>query len=93
MKWNTISNLTDDTTIAYVTIQIPSFYIKQDQLITTDIFNLKGNEFHIASGYLNLPDEYTNIIKKSQSKFKIMTGSPQANGFLNSKGVSKYIPG
>jgi CDP-diacylglycerol--glycerol-3-phosphate 3-phosphatidyltransferase len=79
--------------MAYVTIQLPSFGIRQDQLITTDILNLKGNEFHIASGYLNIPDEYTNIIKKSESKFKIMSGSPQSNGFLNSKGVSNYIPG
>jgi CDP-diacylglycerol---glycerol-3-phosphate 3-phosphatidyltransferase len=76
-----------------VALQIPCFGITQDQQITTRLLKMSLNaDYHVAAGYLNLPDIYKPLIKHSVSPFMILTGSPEANGFFTSKGISRYIP-
>ncbi|KAI7933686.1 hypothetical protein MJO28_017517 [Puccinia striiformis f. sp. tritici] len=45
-----------------------------------------------TSGYFSLLREYKKSMLESNGLVQIITASPQANGFYNSKGVSKYIP-
>ena len=49
---------------------------------------------HLAAGYFNLPREFQlSILKASPDrKLSILTSSPKANGFYNSKGVSRWVP-
>lgn len=46
----------------------------------------------ITSGYLNFPVEYMKAIMKVDCPVEVLTASPKANGFYNSKGLSYYIP-
>ncbi|KAL2911970.1 CDP-diacylglycerol--glycerol-3-phosphate 3-phosphatidyltransferase [Polyrhizophydium stewartii] len=46
----------------------------------------------IASGYLNIPDRYKRQLLESKADINIVCSSPEANGFFNSRGVSRYIP-
>jgi len=45
-----------------------------------------------TSGYFSLLREYKSLMLSSNAHVEIITASPQANGFFQSKGVSKYIP-
>lgn len=49
---------------------------------------------HLAAGYFNLPREFQlSILNASPDrKLSILTSSPKANGFYNSKGVSRWVP-
>ncbi|KAI8453427.1 hypothetical protein BY996DRAFT_7157129 [Phakopsora pachyrhizi] len=45
-----------------------------------------------TSGYFSLLREYKQQLLESDLDVQIITASPEANGFYNSRGVSKYIP-
>jgi CDP-diacylglycerol--glycerol-3-phosphate 3-phosphatidyltransferase len=45
-----------------------------------------------TSGYFSLEDEYKRRLLDSRAHVRVVCASPDANGFLNSRGVSKYIP-
>ncbi|TPX63895.1 CDP-diacylglycerol---glycerol-3-phosphate 1-phosphatidyltransferase [Spizellomyces sp. 'palustris'] len=47
---------------------------------------------HLSSGYLNFPETLLSPILKSSALYRILTASPEANGFFGSKGVSRYLP-
>ena len=46
----------------------------------------------MAAGYLNFPRGFQDMLRSSHNKISILTAAPVANGFYNSKGVSKWIP-
>ena len=53
----------------------------------------EGSSIHLGSGYFNLTDAYMDTLLSDSSAFiKILSASPQANGFFNGAGVSGYIP-
>ncbi|KND04806.1 CDP-diacylglycerol--glycerol-3-phosphate 3-phosphatidyltransferase [Spizellomyces punctatus DAOM BR117] len=47
---------------------------------------------HLSSGYLNFPETLLRPILGSSALYRILTASPEANGFFGSKGVSRYLP-
>ncbi|MBW0485950.1 hypothetical protein O181_025665 [Austropuccinia psidii MF-1] len=49
-------------------------------------------QLHWTSGYFSLLREYKRQLLLSKADVRIITASPQANGFFQSKGISKYIP-
>ncbi|KAJ3087086.1 CDP-diacylglycerol--glycerol-3-phosphate 3-phosphatidyltransferase [Quaeritorhiza haematococci] len=51
-----------------------------------------GSLVTLSSAYLNFPSRILDLIWKSASRFRVLTAAPQANGFFNSKGVSRHIP-
>ena len=81
-------------TFLYPTLQMRSLNITQDETLLTNLFKSAtfGDIIHIATSYFNLPVKYQNILWKSKARFEILTSAPEANGFFNSDGVSKYIP-
>ncbi|KAH7295162.1 hypothetical protein KP509_27G035600 [Ceratopteris richardii] len=83
-------------TWVFPTIQIGSLGIYQDELcILWMLENLPARScVHFASAYLNLTKEFqAALIQGSINKcFKIITASPQANGFYGSRGISGLIP-
>jgi CDP-diacylglycerol--glycerol-3-phosphate 3-phosphatidyltransferase len=46
----------------------------------------------ISSAYLNFPRSYITGFLNSKARIQFITASPQANGFFNSKGLSRHVP-
>lgn len=95
-KDNYLFKLTDDVVYIIPTLQMKPFNIDQDSKFTSDllksIIQSKESRTYFASGYFNLIKEYQKIIQQSNHRFSVLTASPKANGFYESKGVSKHIP-
>jgi CDP-diacylglycerol--glycerol-3-phosphate 3-phosphatidyltransferase len=91
-------------TIVVPAFQMKSYNIQNDQsclegllssfVNSSDRFKCPTKVFriHLASGYFNLPNRIQRILWRSDAQVNILTSSPEANGFFNSKGVSRYIP-
>lgn len=48
----------------------------------------------LATGYLNLQNEFTTLLNKHQNlKTDLLTSSPRANGFYKAGRFKKFIPG
>ncbi|CAO3685361.1 unnamed protein product [Umbelopsis vinacea] len=90
-------------TVIYPVIQMAPFGIRQDEKATLqilDVINQHGAavapkdywQVHLTSGYFNFTQHYKECILRTAAKFEFLTASPKANGFFNSRGVSKYLP-
>lgn len=52
-----------------------------------------GSTMHMATGYFNIPDVYTQtIFHKSAANFKLLFSHPMANSFQQAKGAAGFIP-
>ncbi|KAI9246359.1 hypothetical protein BY458DRAFT_591051 [Sporodiniella umbellata] len=84
-----------DTAILPI-IQMGPFCIKQDERATLELFNIANQQknwtIHLTSGYFNFTEKYKSVILKTKALFRFLTASPEANGFFNSKGVSRFLP-
>ena len=79
----------------YPLIQLHDCDIRRDELVTTKIFENAPSmsKIELAVGYFNLTKNYINsILKKSLASYNVLLSSPEANGFFESNGFSKYIP-
>ncbi|KAI9296581.1 hypothetical protein K502DRAFT_289308 [Neoconidiobolus thromboides FSU 785] len=90
----------NDTVIVPI-IQMAPLNIFQDQTVTLSLLRAIDNSGRfqnekystaITSGYFNFNQLYQERILSTSALFRIITASPEANGFFNSKGVSKFIP-
>ena len=85
----------DDTAVLPV-IQMGPFNIRQDERLTLELLNIANKEkdwtIDLISGYFNFTDKYKTFILGTKAKFQFLTASPEANGFFNSKGVSRFLP-
>lgn len=82
-------------TLIYPTVQMGLFGIRQDEFITKLLFKsfTAGSKVCLTTGYFNITDEYRDmIINDSDAGYDILLSSPEANGFFNGRGFSKYIP-
>ncbi|KAG9104482.1 CDP-diacylglycerol--glycerol-3-phosphate 3-phosphatidyltransferase [Ceratobasidium sp. 370] len=73
--------------------------IREEEQSLTQLFNLieSGDPFHgtladLTSGYFALYGPYQDRVLSSSADYRIIAASPQANGFLGSKGLSGRIP-
>jgi CDP-diacylglycerol--glycerol-3-phosphate 3-phosphatidyltransferase len=84
-----------DTAVLPV-IQMGPFHIRQDERLTLELLNIANRQqswtIHLTSGYFNFTERYKSFILKTQARFRFLTASPEANGFFNSKGVSRFLP-
>ncbi|KAI8373053.1 uncharacterized protein BYT42DRAFT_621760 [Radiomyces spectabilis] len=90
-----------DTAVLPV-VQMGPFGIRQDENICLELLDIahrtggKSPEnwwiIHLTSGYFNFTDRYKTYILKTRAYFRFLTASPEANGFFNSKGVSRFLP-
>lgn len=96
------SHAKHDTSLRPV-LQMGPFDIKQEtDLVIPAIFQLAnglatapgGAETKIdwTSGYFSVQDRYKDMALESKARVRMVSASPEANGFNGSKGVSKYIP-
>jgi CDP-diacylglycerol--glycerol-3-phosphate 3-phosphatidyltransferase len=96
---NNSSSSKSSKTFLLPLLQLPDFQINQEQESMNYIFkHLHPSNYSIflSSGYFNITKTYRNLIRKflnnSKSNAHILIASPQANGFFNSKGISRHIP-
>ncbi|CAO0799778.1 unnamed protein product [Mucor circinelloides] len=86
-----------DTAVLPV-IQMGPFHIRQDERLTLELLNIANRQqdnpwtIHLTSGYFNFTEKYKAFILKTRARFRFLTASPEANGFFNSKGVSRFLP-
>ena len=79
----------------YPTIQSPALALRNDEAVTRTLLRLSSSaepdagaaRIDISSGYLNLHDGYSNLLVGGETPVRILTASPQANGFYGAKGV------
>jgi len=89
---DTVKN--EDITWIFPTIQMGPFNIRQDEVVTSYIFDSVPlhSKFYITSPYFNLTNNYLQLILRGKPKLDIITCSPQANGFYGAKGISGAVP-
>ncbi|KAG0051146.1 CDP-diacylglycerol--glycerol-3-phosphate 3-phosphatidyltransferase [Gryganskiella cystojenkinii] len=88
-----------DTTL-YPLIQMGPFGLRQDERVTLSVLDQvlhadqEGSaKTFITSGYFNFEKRYSQtIINSKAADVCLIAASPEANGFFNSAGISKYIP-
>ncbi|KAG0250156.1 CDP-diacylglycerol--glycerol-3-phosphate 3-phosphatidyltransferase [Mortierella polycephala] len=103
-RWSTLrqppKDASYDTTL-YPLIQMGPFGLRQDERQTLSVLDhvLHENDHEepaklfITSGYFNFGKRYTEaIINTKTADVCLIAASPEANGFFNSAGISKYIP-
>ena len=76
-------------------LQMGQLNIRQDEFVISEILkNIESDSnIVISSPYLNLTSNYKNLLLQSKSEnIKILTTSPEANGFYTAKDISRYIP-
>ena len=82
----------------YPCLQMGKHGIDQDMKVSKVIFsNLpsimeNSSTSIICTSYLNLTSWFRNALLKARGDWKILTSSPEANSFYNSKGFSSYVP-
>ncbi|KAI9023831.1 hypothetical protein CLU79DRAFT_804006 [Phycomyces nitens] len=100
MKKTKESTTKDDTAVLPV-IQMGPFGIRQDEKMTLELLEIVHRQgkskdswwtIHLTSGYFNFTDRYKSFILRTQARFQFITASPEANGFFNSRGVSRFLP-
>ncbi|KAI9234341.1 MAG: hypothetical protein BYD32DRAFT_423794 [Podila humilis] len=103
-KWSntqqTPKDATYDTTL-YPLVQMGPFGVRQDERVTLSVLDhvlhareqSENAKMFITSGYFNFEKRYSRAIVNSKSSdVCLIAASPEANGFFNSAGISKYIP-
>ncbi|EFO90784.1 CRE-PGS-1 protein [Caenorhabditis remanei] len=86
---------TESETWIYPVLQMGLLGIHQEFQLLNQIFAMKNSEMKMtmASGYFNFIRDYEDLIlMEGDYRLDILTASPFANGFFESKGFSKYIP-
>ena len=76
-------------------LQMAPFGIRTDEKLTRSFLATadKDTTVYLGSGYFNLTEGFIDtIINYSKADFKILSASPEANGFFNGAGVSRYVP-
>ncbi|KAF8933261.1 hypothetical protein EDD21DRAFT_381307 [Dissophora ornata] len=103
-KWSKIQQSPKDDsydTTLYPLIQMGPFGLHQDERVTLSMLEhvLHADEqegpakLFITSGYFNFEKRYSQtIINSKTAEVRLIAASPEANGFYNSAGISKYIP-
>jgi CDP-diacylglycerol--glycerol-3-phosphate 3-phosphatidyltransferase len=94
----------DESVLTFLipTIQMAPHQIRQDERVLEELFswcneNRADAQCALASGYFNLAPVAQHIFSQSarlgrNHPWRILTSSPEANGFFTSNGLSQYIP-
>ena len=86
--------VTSSDTLVYPSVQIGCLGLQQDERFTSAMLRefRRGHKVAFTSGYFNITEQYAEAVAASEADFDIVIASPEANGFLGSRGISGYIP-
>ncbi|VDP79457.1 unnamed protein product [Echinostoma caproni] len=93
----------NQSTLICPLVQFGPYGIQNEEQFTLSLLRhiISDTEHHydmaLASGYFNLTEFYAKLLidfgtYQLRSKLTLLCASPTANGFLNSRGLSGYIP-
>ncbi|XP_068631863.1 CDP-diacylglycerol--glycerol-3-phosphate 3-phosphatidyltransferase, mitochondrial [Battus philenor] len=101
-KWkikqkNKLAHSAEDATDTWVfpLVQMGEFDITQDEYATSKILASapKGSYIHLATGYFNLTENYSNtLLKTCKANISLLMAHPNANGFMGAAGPAGGIP-
>lgn len=84
----------DEDTWVFPLIQMKPLGIQVDEQVTQRLLTDAGPDstVFLTSGYFNLTRAYVRLVLGPGARYRILTASPEVNGFFGAKGVAGAIP-
>lgn len=83
-----------EDTWVFPLVQMKPLGISLDELVTRKLLTDAGPDstVFLTSGYFNLTRAYMQLVLGAGARYRILTASPEVNGFFGAKGVAGAIP-
>ncbi|CAN9509016.1 unnamed protein product [Ophioblennius macclurei] len=84
----------EDDTWVFPLVQMKPLGIRVDEQVTQRLLTDAGPDstVFLTSGYFNLTRAYMRLVLGAGASYRILTASPEVNGFFGAKGVAGAIP-
>uniref|UniRef100_A0A8C3AV28 CDP-diacylglycerol--glycerol-3-phosphate 3-phosphatidyltransferase n=1 Tax=Cyclopterus lumpus TaxID=8103 RepID=A0A8C3AV28_CYCLU len=84
----------EEDTWVFPLVQMKPLGIQVDEQVTQRLLNGAGPDstVFLTSGYFNLTRAYMRLVLGAGASYRILTASPEVNGFFGAKGVAGAIP-
>ncbi|XP_071763988.1 CDP-diacylglycerol--glycerol-3-phosphate 3-phosphatidyltransferase, mitochondrial [Centroberyx gerrardi] len=84
----------EDDTWVFPLVQMKPLGIQVDEQVTQRLLTDAGADstVFLTSGYFNLTRAYMGLVLGAGASYRILTASPEVNGFFGAKGVAGAIP-
>ncbi|XP_010747736.2 CDP-diacylglycerol--glycerol-3-phosphate 3-phosphatidyltransferase, mitochondrial isoform X1 [Larimichthys crocea] len=84
----------EEDTWVFPLVQMKPLGIQVDEQITQRLLTDAGPEstMFLTSGYFNLTRAYMRLVLGAGASYRILTASPEVNGFFGAKGLAGAIP-
>ncbi|KAJ8013692.1 hypothetical protein DPEC_G00032430 [Dallia pectoralis] len=83
-----------EDTWVFPLIQMKPLGIRVDEQVTQRLLTDAGDgaTVFLTSGYFNLTKAYMSLVMRAGPDYRILTASPEVNGFFGAKGIAGEIP-
>ncbi|XP_029312540.1 LOW QUALITY PROTEIN: CDP-diacylglycerol--glycerol-3-phosphate 3-phosphatidyltransferase, mitochondrial [Cottoperca gobio] len=84
----------EEDTWVFPLVQMKPLGIQLDEQVTQRLLTDAGptSTVFLTSGYFNLTQAYMRLVLGAGARYRILTASPEVNGFFGAKGVAGAIP-
>ncbi|XP_047465639.1 CDP-diacylglycerol--glycerol-3-phosphate 3-phosphatidyltransferase, mitochondrial isoform X1 [Mugil cephalus] len=84
----------EEDTWVFPLVQMKPLGIRVDEQVTQRLLTDAGSDSSVflTSGYFNLTTAYMRLVLGAGASYRILTASPEVNGFFGAKGVAGAIP-
>uniref|UniRef100_A0AAQ6IE12 CDP-diacylglycerol--glycerol-3-phosphate 3-phosphatidyltransferase n=1 Tax=Anabas testudineus TaxID=64144 RepID=A0AAQ6IE12_ANATE len=84
----------EEDTWVFPLVQMKPLGIQVDEQVTQRLLTDAGTDstVFLTSGYFNLTRAYMRLVLGAGASYRILTASPEVNGFFGAKGVAGAIP-
>ncbi|KAM9716726.1 CDP-diacylglycerol--glycerol-3-phosphate 3-phosphatidyltransferase, mitochondrial [Menidia menidia] len=84
----------EEDTWVFPLVQMKPLGIQVDEQVTQRLLTDAGPDstVYLTSGYFNLTRAYMRLVLGAGASYRILTASPEVNGFFGAKGVAGAIP-
>uniref|UniRef100_A0A3Q3IQT4 CDP-diacylglycerol--glycerol-3-phosphate 3-phosphatidyltransferase n=1 Tax=Monopterus albus TaxID=43700 RepID=A0A3Q3IQT4_MONAL len=84
----------EEDTWVFPLVQMKPLGIRMDEQVTQRLLTDAGPDstVFLTSGYFNLTRTYMRLVLGAGASYRILTASPEVNGFFGAKGVAGAIP-
>ncbi|TNN68453.1 CDP-diacylglycerol--glycerol-3-phosphate 3-phosphatidyltransferase, mitochondrial [Liparis tanakae] len=84
----------EEDTWVFPLVQMKPLGIQVDEQVTQRLLSDAGpdSSVFLTSGYFNLTRAYMRLVLGAGASYRILTASPEVNGFFGAKGVAGAIP-
>uniref|UniRef100_A0A3B5PX50 CDP-diacylglycerol--glycerol-3-phosphate 3-phosphatidyltransferase n=1 Tax=Xiphophorus maculatus TaxID=8083 RepID=A0A3B5PX50_XIPMA len=84
----------EEDTWVFPLVQMKPLGIRTDEQVTQRLLTDAGPDstVFLTSGYFNLTRAYMRLVLETGASYRILTASPEVNGFFGAKGIAGAIP-